>query len=293
MKVAFPRSVRRLLLVLAALVAVGYGAAAVWLMSQETSLVFKAGRQLGPARPKAPFQQVDLPRADGLRQFAWVMPNGDAAIDRPWVLYLHGNAATISHRTNIVRYEQLRALGVNLLAPEYRGYGGLEGTPTEQGLYADARVAYDYLRTTKQIPSDRIVVYGWSLGGAVAVHLASEVRQAGVILEGAPASLVGIGQAQYPLFPIRLLMRNPFDAILRVGQITSPLLFLHSPEDTIVPFNQGRQLFEAARATKTFIEIRGGHVNSAELDGRVFFGAVRKFLHATVLAADQPAVSLH
>src|SRR5262245_16306386 len=253
-------------------------------MSQETSLVFKPGRQLGSARPTAPFEQVDLPRPDGLRQFAWVMTNADGSIERPWVLYLHGNAATISQRTNIYRYEQLRALGLNVFAPEYRGYGGLDGTPTEVGLYADARVGYDYLRTTKHIPVDRIIGYGWSLGGAVAVHLASEVQQAGVILEGAPASLVGIGQAQYPLFPIRLLMRNPFDAILRVGQITSPLLFLHSPEDTIVPFGQGRELFEAARATKTFVEIRGGHVNSAELDNAVFFGAVRKFLNGTVLA---------
>ena len=279
------RLVRRLLVVLAALIIVSYGTASVWLMSQETRLVFKAGRQLGPARPTTPFEQVDLPRPDGLHQFAWIMSNADDATERPWVLYLHGNAATISHRTNIYRYEQLRALGVNVLAPEYRGYGGLDGTPTEQGLYADARVGYEYLHTTKQIPADRIVVYGWSLGGAVAVHLASEVRQAGVILEGAPSSLVGIGQAQYPLFPIRLLMRNPFDAILRVGQITSPLLFLHSREDTIVPFGQGRELFEAARATKTFVEIRGGHVNSAELDHTVFFGAVRKFLDTAVQAA--------
>jgi fermentation-respiration switch protein FrsA (DUF1100 family) len=278
-------SVRRLFIVLAALIIIGYGAGAVWLMSQETRLVFKAGRQLGAARPTTPFEQVDLSRPDGLRQFAWVMPNAEHSAERPWVLYLHGNAATISNRTNIYRYEQLRALGVNVLAPEYRGYGGLDGTPTEQGLYADARVGYEYLHTTKQVPADRIVVYGWSLGGAVAVHLASEVRQAGVILEGTPASLVGIGQAQYPLFPIRLLMRNPFDAVLRVGQITSPLLFLHSPEDTIVPFGEGRQLFEAARATKTFVEIRGGHVNSAELDNTIFFGAVRKFLNATVLAA--------
>ena len=277
--------VRRLLLLLAALVIIGYSAAAAWLMSQETSLVFKPGRQLGQARPAAPFEQVDLPRPDGLHQFGWVMPNADDSNGRPWVLYLHGNAATISQRTNIYRYEQLRALGVNVFAPEYRGYGGLDGTPTEHGLYADARVGYDYLRTTKRVPVDRIIVYGWSLGGAVAVHLASDVQQAGVILEGAPASLVGIGQAQYPLFPIRLIMRNPFDAILRVGQITSPLLFLHSPEDSIVPFGQGRQLFDAARANKTFVEIRGGHVNSAELDNSIFFGAVRKFLNATVLAA--------
>jgi uncharacterized protein len=285
---------RRFLIAVCALAILGYGSAVIWLMTQETRLVFKAGRQLSPARPQAPFEQIDLPRADGLEQFAWAMPTvtEDGTTEHPWVLYLHGNAATISHRTNILRYEHLRALGVNVLAPEYRGYGGLDGVPTERGLYTDARAAYDYLHTTRHIPSERIVVYGWSLGGAVAVNLASEVGQAGVILEGAPASLVAIGQSQYPLFPIRLLMRNPFDAVLRVGKITSPLLFIHSREDVIVPFDQGRRLFEAARGSKTFVEVKGGHVNSAELDGAVFFGAVGRFLN-TVLRPEPTHQLVH
>ena len=116
---------------------------------------------------------IDLPRADGLKQFAWVMPNVEERADRPWVLYLHGNAATISHRTNIYRYEQLRALGVNVFAPEYRGYGGLEGVPSERGLYADARVGYDYLRTTKRIPADRIIAHHNRLLGSGFAELAT------------------------------------------------------------------------------------------------------------------------
>jgi hypothetical protein len=281
------RTLRRVLLAALMLVFLAYGAAALWLMSQETRLVFQAGRPLGPARPHPPFEQVELPRADGLTQFGWVLPNAADSARLPWVLYLHGNSATIASRANILRYERLRALGLNVLAPEYRGYAGLDGVPTERSLYTDARVGYDYLRTTRQVPASRIVVYGWSLGGAVAVNLASEVAQAGVILEGAPASLVGIGQEQYPLFPIRLLMRNPFDAVLRVGRITSPLLFIHSPEDAIVPFDQGRRLFDAARATKTFVEVHGGHIRAAELDGAVFFDAIRKFLQASGLLVEQ------
>jgi fermentation-respiration switch protein FrsA (DUF1100 family) len=284
------RVIRRVLVTLMGLGMVTYGSAAVWLMSQETRLVFRAGRELGPGRPEPPFQHIDLPRSDGLSQFAWAIPSSQDGA--PWVLYLHGNAATVAHRTNILRYERLRALGLNVFAPEYRGYAGLGGVPSEPGLYADARVAYDYLRTVKHVPSGRMIVYGWSLGGAVAVKLASEVGQAAVILEGAPASLVAIGQAQYPLLPIRLLMRNPFDAIHSVSRISSPMLFLHSPEDAIVPFDQGRQLFAAARATKTFVEVRGGHVRSAELDSVTFFGAIRTFLQGNGLTA-QPTQLVH
>ena len=117
-----------------------YAGAAIWLMSQETRLVFQAGRPLGPARPAAPFEQIDIARGDHLRQFAWVMPASDeSAADAPWALFLHGNAATIASRANIAHYERLRALGLNVLAPEYRGFGGLDGIPSEASVYADAR----------------------------------------------------------------------------------------------------------------------------------------------------------
>jgi fermentation-respiration switch protein FrsA (DUF1100 family) len=258
-----------------ALLAAMYGGAMVWLVTQETRLVFQAGRPLSESRPSFPYERIDLPRADGLQQFAWVMQQPDA---RVWVLFLHGNAATIASRVNIARYRELRELGLNVVAPEYRGFAGLGGVPTEGALAVDARVAFDYLTNTLHVPPTRIVIYGWSLGSAVAVHLATQVPVGAVILEGAPASLAAIGQRDYPLFPIKLLMRNPFESILRIHRVTAPLLFLHSPEDDVVPFADGRRLYEAATSPKRFVEVRGGHIYPNETDKAVFFGAIRGFL---------------
>lgn len=247
-------------------------------MSQETRLVFAAGRPLAETRPSGSFEQVDIPRADGLRQFAWVLRQPERPDAAPWVLYLHGNRATIASRVNILRYEQLRALGLNVLAPEYRGFGGLDAVPSEPSVSADARHGYDYLRTGLKVPAERIVVYGWSLGSAVAVNVASEVKSAAVVLEGAPASLVAIGERQYPWMPIRLVMRNPFESILKVKKIDAPILFLHSPEDDVIPIEEGRRLYDAAREPKQFVEIAGGHIRPAEEDAARMFGAVRQFL---------------
>jgi hypothetical protein len=204
-------------------------------------------------------------------------PTGD---DAPWILFLHGNAATIAARVNIAHYAELRKLGLNVMAPEYQGFGGLDGLPTESALAADARAAYDYLHTVRGIPPSRLVLYGWSLGSAVAVTLASNVEAAALIVEGAPASLVDIGRQQYPFFPVRLLMRNPFDSIRRIDRVRAPMLFLHSPEDAVIPIAEGRKLYDAARGDKTFVEVRGGHVNATTVDTVRFYGAIRAFLAA-------------
>jgi fermentation-respiration switch protein FrsA (DUF1100 family) len=267
----------RLLLIALAVIALGYTAAVLWLIGRETTVVFQAGRTLAPGRPPFPYEQVDLPRGDGARQFAWVMRRGDSDAGA-WVLYLHGNAATIASNVNISHYRHLRDVGLNILAPEYRGFGGLDGVPTEPALDADAEAAYDYLRATRHIAPSRIIVYGWSLGSAVAVDLASHSEQAALILEGAPASLVDIGRRRYPFFPIRLIMRNPFDSIRKIDRVRSPILFLHSPEDAVIPIAEGRRLFDAAKGEKTFVEVRGGHVNASDVDTARFFGAIRPFL---------------
>src|SRR5688500_13736572 len=197
---------------------------------------------------------------------------------RTWLLFLHGNSATIASRANIARYRELRALGLNVLAPEYRGFAGLPGVPSEAGLNRDARAAFDYLAGPRGVSPTRIVIYGWSLGSAVAEDLAANVNEAAVVLEGAPASLVAIGADLYPFFPIRLIMRNPFESILKIDRIHAPVLFIHSPEDTIVPYREGRRLFEAARPPKRFVDVRGGHIDANQVDGAVFFGAIRTFL---------------
>ena len=112
----------------------------------------------------------------------------------------------------------------------------------------------------------------------MAVNVTSEVKSAAVVLEGAPASLVAIGERQYPWMPIRLVMRNPFESILKVKKIDAPILFLHSPEDEVIPIEEGRRLYDAAREPKQFVEIAGGHIRPAEEDAPHMFGAVRAFL---------------
>lgn len=266
----------RSVLISALTVGVGYAAAVLWLISQETRLVFQP-TPLGSLRPGFRYEQVDIPRADGARQFAWVMPHPDGAA-RAWILYLHGNAATIAGPGNLARYRELRGLGLNVFAPEYRGYGGLAGEPTEKALGEDARAAHAYLRNIRGVSPERIVVYGWSLGSAVAVDLSAEQSVGAVILEGAPASLVAIGEQQYPFFPIRLIMRNPFESIARIPRVQAPKLFLHSPEDDIIPIAEGRRLFDAAPPPKKWVEVRGGHIYANEVDAAAFFGAIREFL---------------
>jgi fermentation-respiration switch protein FrsA (DUF1100 family) len=275
MTVARRFSPARLLLAVVLSIAGLYAAAIGYLMTQETRLVFQAGRPLSESRPTFPYAQVTIPRTDGAAQFAWKMDNPEA---RTWLLFLHGNSATIASRVNIARYRQLRALGLSVLAPEYRGFAGLPGGPTEQTVYADARAAYDYLTGTLRVPPARIAIYGWSLGSAAAVDLAANVDEAAVILEGAPASLAGIGARRYPLFPVRLIMRNPFESIARVGRVHSPMLFLHSPEDDIVPYEDGRRLYDRALPPKRFVDVRGGHIHANQVDEAVFFTAIRAFL---------------
>jgi fermentation-respiration switch protein FrsA (DUF1100 family) len=277
--------VRRVVPGLLVLAILAYGGAIVHLMLQETELIFRTAAARADTFPSFPYTTVDLPRSDGAAQFGWRMPADRSApaagaLTNLWVLYLHGNASTVASRMSVKHFTRLRDLGLNVLAPEYHGYNGLPGVPSEATVAADARAGYDYLRTTERVPADRLVIFGWSLGAAIAVDLASRVEARAVILEGAPASIVDIGQSRYPMFPVRMIIRNPFRAIDRVGGIRAPLLFLHSREDTVIPFEQGRQLFAAAPSPKTFVEVRGGHVEASEIDHEVFYGAIARFLRA-------------
>jgi len=274
------RRLRRALIVVGILAIVGYLGAIIWLVTHETTIIFAGGMPLGNLRPAMPFEQVTSPADDrGPHHLFWLMraPTGSDA--KPWVIFLHGNGANVATRLNILHYEALRDLGLNVIAPEYRGFGGLDGVPTESGVNRDARASYDYLREPLHVDPRRIIIYGWSLGSAVAVDLASHVDEAAVVLEGAPASFVAIGERRYPYFPIRFLIRNPFESIRKIGKVGSPLLFLHSLEDEVIPIEEGRRLFNAAKQPKQFVEVTGGHVYASEKDYR-FYPAIRSFLQA-------------
>jgi len=265
------------LLMLLLLSAAGYAAAVMWLIGEETRMVFQAGSTLADARPPFPYEPVEITREGGGGQFAWAMPAADAGAP-VWVLYLHGNATSVASQVNIAHYRLLRDAGLNVLAPEYRGFGGVPGSPTESTLQADARAAYDYLRNTRRVAPQSIVIYGWSLGAAVAVDLASRLPPAAMILEGAPASLIDLTRRRYPFFPLRWFMRSSFDSVRKIARIPAPVLFLHSATDEVIPIAEGRRLYEAARGAKMFVQVDGTHLSAIDRSSPEFARAIHAFL---------------
>jgi fermentation-respiration switch protein FrsA (DUF1100 family) len=237
-----------------------------------------AGRALldPPPELRLDVRRVELMTADSVRLVSWAMPVGDGS--GYWLLICHGNAGNISDVGRPYHYAGLRALGLSLFAFDYRGYGESEGLPTESGLYRDADAAYRYLRDTLEVPPERLVIFGHSLGSAVAVELASRVPAAGLVLDGALTSVRERAQELFPYAPVRWIAASRFLSIDRVGALGLPKLFLHARDDEVIPFRHGRKLFEAAAGPKRFVELRGGHGDAFEVDSAAYFGAVREFI---------------
>ncbi|MEM6430138.1 MAG: alpha/beta hydrolase [Deinococcota bacterium] len=201
-----------------------------------------------------PYERLDLTAADGTRVVSWLLLQD--APDRPWLMYFHGNGGTLPGYLSFT--QTLYELGLNVLMLEYRGYGESEGRPSEQGLYQDARAAYDAL-LARDVQPEQIILYGFSLGTGVATYLASQVEVAGMMLEAPYTSLADAARAAYgPLLPT-FLMRNRFESLARIEDINVPLLVMHARSDRVIPFEQGQTLFEAANDPKTFVSLNGGH----------------------------------
>ncbi|HLB79994.1 MAG TPA: alpha/beta hydrolase [Dongiaceae bacterium] len=213
---------------------------------------------------------VRLTTADGLELLAWYAA---AAEGRPTVVYFHGNAGHIGYRADKVRPYLAAGLGVLLL--EYRGYGGNPGRPDEEGLYADARAALDFLDGAG-VAAERRVLYGESLGGAVAVQMAAERAAGAVVLEAPFTSVPEVGQSKFPIFPVRWLARDRLDSLAKIGAVGAPVLVLHGEQDQIVPIRFGRALFAAANEPKEMRSFpAAGH---EDLDAHGIAEAVLDFL---------------
>ena len=257
-----------------------YGGLLGVLVALEHKLLFPVApwtrRLAGPdARLALNPRRVTTRTQDGLRLVGWVM-SGDAS--GLWMLVLHGNAGNISTDGRPEHYQRLRALGLNLVAFDYRGYGESEGAPTETGLYRDADAAYAYLRDSLHVPPNRIVIFGHSLGSAVAVDLASRVPARGLVVEGAFTSAPDVARRIYWFLPVRLVMQSRFDSDDKIARVTGPKLFLHARADEAIPFDLGRKLYERATEPKAFVELSGGHNDAYVVDSAAYFGALAAFL---------------
>ena len=206
------------------------------------------------------FEDVVLRMPDGESIVGWYKaPQPGRAI----LLYFHGNGGSLLTRAGRARI--LTQDGRGLLIVSYRGYSGATGTPTETGLRTDARTAYDWL--AQRFPSERIVLYGESLGTGVAVGLATERRVAGVILDAPFTSAADVAGHHYRFLPVWLL-RDQYRSLDRIQDIRAPLLVLHGDRDGVVPFALGERLYEHALQPKRFVRIPGGdHTSNLEAGG--------------------------
>jgi len=236
----------------------------------ERQLVYFPDRNLS-ATPQAfqlPYEDVTLSTVDGERLHGWYLP-GDPA--QPALLFLHGNAGNISHR--LENLWLLHRLGLNLLIFDYRGFGKSSGTPSEAGLARDADAALTWLRQ-RGWSTQRTVYFGRSLGAAVAIDLARREPPAGLIIETPFTSLREMGRQHYPLldFFFGWLLRDRFDNLDKIGDISAPLLLFQGDRDQIVPEAMARQLFAAAREPKTFQLIPGAdHDTTYEVGGATYW----------------------
>lgn len=203
-------------------------------------------------------------------------PDPDAA-GRPTLLYFYGNGMSLSDTEG--QFEQFRRMGVNVLIPEYVGYGMSGGRPSERGCRGTAEAAYDHLVKIRGVRPDRIVVGGWSLGGAVAIDLASRREVAGLMAFSSFTSAIDMAHRLVPFLPATLLLRHRFDSIRKIPTLSCPILIGHGRRDRIVPFEMGERLARAARAPVTTIWIdEADHNDFFAVAGRRVDRAMVRFL---------------
>ncbi|HVG17800.1 MAG TPA: alpha/beta hydrolase [Blastocatellia bacterium] len=194
------------------------------------------------------------------------------------LLWFHGNAGNLSHRYDMIK--MLMRIPVNVFIIDYRGYGKSEGAPSEEGLYADARAAWDYLTGGRGVPPERVIIFGKSLGGVPAIDLAGRVKAAGLIVQSSFTSAADMAAAILPIYP-RFFLRTKMDSKRKIASVACPKLFIHSRADEVIPYKLGRRLFEAAPEPKQFYEVeRAPHNSTYLVGGEEYLNALRNFINS-------------
>jgi len=200
-----------------------------------------------------PFQDVWLQTADGIKLHAWWIPNDQAKFT---FIAFHGNAGNMAGRADI--YEFLHQLPANVLAVEYRGYGRSQGNPKEAGIYRDAEAGFQYLVNTKGVAPRSIISFGQSLGTAVAVHLATEEKVGGVVLEAPFPSAAAVARNKFWFLPgIGFVAGSQFDTRSKLSRIATPILIVHCTQDPVIPPELADEVYAAAEPPKFVLQVGG------------------------------------
>lgn len=264
-----------------------YGAFCLVLFLTQAKLIFYPdipSRQLAasPADIGLAYESVTLTTGDDVRIHGWFVPAPGA---KGTLLFFHGNAGNISHRLDSLQI--FHDLGLSCLIIDYRGYGRSEGAVSEQGTYLDAEAAWNYLAETRKIPAREIIVFGRSLGAAIAAYTASRHRPGALILESAFTSVPDMGARLYPFLPVRLLSRFSYDNRRALRSVACPLLVIHSRNDRTIPYENGRLLYDGYRGSKRFLEIQGEHNGGFLTSGSAYKEGIDEFIAAALAAQEE------
>lgn len=214
---------------------------------------------VGPSHPAAAGAPWMEAVRRGPRLLGWYGPAPDAAA--PVLVFFHGNAGTLGRVS--LKMTPWRRFGLGLFAATYRGYEGNPGSPDEVGLYADGRAVLDWL-ALQGIPSGRVILYGESLGSGVAAQLALERPVRGLVLEAPFVSMAEVAAHHYPWTPARLVVRDRFDTLAKIGRIACPLLILHGTADRTIPLSHSERLAGANPAAQLVVLSEAGHLDLHE-----------------------------
>jgi fermentation-respiration switch protein FrsA (DUF1100 family) len=252
---------RKMLTSLLTIAVLAYGglAALLYLFQDKLAYYPQIGREIRvtPREHGLDYEALTLASDDGEKLDAWFVPGPGKTPGQPVVLFLHGNAGNISHRMDSIA--MFHRLGYGVLIFDYRGYGRSSGKPSEAGLYRDAQAAWDHLTRQRGIAPRHIILFGESLGGALAAWLAAREKPAALVLSSVFTSVPDLAADLYPWLPTRWLTRLHYDTRAALAKTRCPVLVAHSRQDEIVPFRHGQRLFEAAPEPKVFLQLAGGH----------------------------------
>lgn len=256
----------------------------VWLFQDWLIFHPTRGLEATPAEFGLAYEDVWLEpvgAGEGERVHGWYIP---APGGMGTVLFCHGNARNIATRLDMARL--INSLGYDVFLFDYRGFGLSGGRPSEANIRADTRAAWGYLTETRGLAPEHIIVHGHSLGGAAASGLAAEVFPAGLVMEAAFTSLPDMAARQLPGLPARWLCKYDFNNLANLQKVNCPVMFAHSREDELIPFGQGRRLYEAyGNNEKNFFELRGAHNFGAIQSGEAYRQALGLFYDKVITGA--------
>lgn len=219
------------------------------------------------------YQDVSLQAADGVRLHGWFVP---AKSPRATLLFFHGNAGNISHRLDSLRI--FHELNLSVFIFDYRGYGRSEGSPSEAGTQQDALAAWRYVTEARGAPAQKVVLFGRSLGGAIAAWLATQQRPGAVIVESTFTSVPDMAADLYWWLPARQLTRFRYATRDYLASVRCPVLIVHSPDDEIIPFRHAEALYAAAAGPKQLLRLTGAHNEGFLLSGQGYVRGLDQFL---------------